>query len=252
MNTYGSVANSLEITRLAGEQHAALVAFDDDARQDRADLAPAQAREHGGDGRRAVEELEVAHGRIAERELSARVQVDRRARTEPAHLGDLALVGDGFLPLRHRGGEEARVEPERLDLRRDPVSEVHERVGRQGEALGSQHVPESPVIGLTRLAIARVPFAVRANRTAVRPITQPDPDRFERLANDAAPVAERGRRRGPSKPPRGVRRVDLPAPGGDVVRAIARFDLAPWEDEISGGKLARGVAADQEHLERAR
>src|SRR5512138_1962151 len=103
-----------EIAGLAREQDAALVAFDDDARQDRADLAPVQALKRGGDGRRAVEELEVPHGRIAERELPARIEVDRLVWGKPPHLGNLSLIGDGFLALRHRGGEEARVEPERL------------------------------------------------------------------------------------------------------------------------------------------
>ena len=171
------------------------VALDEHAREDRPHLAPVHALERGRDRGRAVEELEVLHRRITERQLSPEVRVDRLAWAEPSHLGDLALVGHGLLPLRHRGGEEAGVEAKRLDLRRDPVGEVHERVGGEGEALGAQHVPESVMIGLTRLAVARVAFAVEANGPPVRRVGQQDPDLLERLADDAHPVAERRRRR---------------------------------------------------------
>src|SRR5262249_5160295 len=166
---------------------------------------------------------------------------DRLARAEPAHLGDLALIGDGFLTLRHRGGVEARVEPERLDLRRDPVREVHERVRGQTEALGAQHVPERSVIDLTRAAVAGVALAVEPHGGAVGPVRQEEPHLLERLADDAYPVTERGRRRNHAKPARGLRRVELAAPGNAVVGAVAGLDLAPGKHEVAGGELARRV-----------
>ena len=85
-------------------------------------------------------------------------------RCQPSHLGDLALVGDGLLPLGHHRGEEPGVEAQRLNLRRDPVGEVHECLGRQGEALGAQHLPERAMIGSdTRVDTPRT--ARRSRRT---------------------------------------------------------------------------------------
>src|SRR5215468_11541885 len=99
----------LEVTGLARQQNAASVTLEDHARQDRSYLAAVQSLERSGRRRCAVDQLEVLHGRIAQRELAARVQLDRFARRQPAHLGDLALVGNGLLALRHRRREETRV-----------------------------------------------------------------------------------------------------------------------------------------------
>src|SRR5206468_7258931 len=56
----------LEVAGLAGQDHAALVAFDDHARQDGPHLTSVQALERRRDRGRAVEELEIPHRRIAE------------------------------------------------------------------------------------------------------------------------------------------------------------------------------------------
>ena len=57
-------------------------------------------------------------------------------------VDDLVAVDDRLLLGRRDGGEEARVEADRLLLGRDPVGEVAEPVGGQREPLGAQHVEE--------------------------------------------------------------------------------------------------------------
>jgi hypothetical protein len=187
-----------------------------------------------GDGGRAVQQLEVLDRGVAQRELPPRVRVDRFAWREPAHLGDLAIVSHRLLTVGHRGGEEPCVEAQRLDLRCDPVREVHDAVGRQGRALGAQHVPERAVIGLAGAPVVGVPTRIGSNRPPVGRVRQQDAHLFECLANHAHPVCERRRRRrGEIQSVRAAAASRLRHHAGPVVRAVARLDLAAGEHEVA-------------------
>src|SRR5256712_11230236 len=200
------------VAGVARHEHAPLVPLDDHARKDGWHLAPLQSLERGGGRGGAVEELQVLHRRITQRQLAPSARIERLARGEPSDLGDLMLVGDGVLSWRHRGCEEASVEAEGLRLRRDPVGEVHEPVRREPEPLRPEHLPERAVILLARMAIDRVALVVDARESAVLRVGEQDARLLERLADDADPVSQRRVGCGPeTERARGPGRVDAPA-----------------------------------------
>jgi len=68
------------VAGIARQEHAPPVPLDDDARKNGRHLAPLQSLERGGGRGGAVEELQVLHRRITQRQLAPSARIERLAR----------------------------------------------------------------------------------------------------------------------------------------------------------------------------
>jgi len=148
--------------------------------------------------------------------------------------------------------EEARVEAQRLFLRRDPVREVDEPIGGQPQPFRPDHTPEGAVVGLAGPAILGDTRRIQRDRPPRAVGRQQQPGLLEGLADGADPVAERGARCVPqAETARRVLHVEAAAPGRRVLGVVVRLDLAAREHEVARGELALEVPPHQQALHAA-
>src|SRR5579885_1668213 len=166
----------------------------------------------------------------------------------PDARAGLQTVIDGFLFGGSAGQEEMRVEALRRRLRRNPVREIDEEIGRQDELFGARHLQQRDALFIQRLAVAS-----KARRTApvkrehmVIPVGKQYIRLLKKLTNGRGPdaVAEGGlslyiRRRWRNGPA---------YPGSLLGQAISRRDGAAGEDKNIRHKLALGDAPDHKYL----